>query len=174
MNIAERKKEKNISEYIIHMYQTEDLIRVYEFDMGQIREYVIKHIPAEAGEKEKISQWYEDIMGKMKQERIEKKGHLKEVQQYVDQLSVLMDDLKDSDDEFKKIYKISQPHIEETIQFSDGKIKQEVQACLNGIYGLLLARMNGRQVPEELMEGINAFGDVLSYLSYFYRNRFQM
>ncbi|MEQ9168646.1 MAG: DUF4924 family protein, partial [Fulvivirga sp.] len=33
MNIAEHKKQNNIVEYIIHMYQTEDLIRVFDMDI---------------------------------------------------------------------------------------------------------------------------------------------
>ncbi|MBL6447870.1 DUF4924 family protein [Fulvivirga sp. 29W222] len=171
MNIAENKKRNNISEYIIHMYQTEDLIRVYDFDMEQIKKYVIKHIPTEDGNKEEISKWYEDIMEKMKIEGIEEKGHLDEVQNYVAQLSKIMNDLKKSDESFKKIYSAAKPHIDESISFSNGIIKEEVQACLNGIYGLLLARLNGRQVPEEVMVGINTFGDVLSYLTYKYKQK---
>lgn len=171
MNIAENKKRNNISEYIIHMYQTEDLIRVYDFDMGQIKKYVIKHIPADDVEKEEISKWYEDIMERMKQEGIEEKGHLHEVQDYVMQLSNIMNDLKASDDGFKKIYSAAKPHIEESMSFSNGVITEEVQACLNGIYGLLLARLNGKKVPEEIMSGINTFGDVLSYLTYKYKQK---
>ena len=86
-NIAESKKRNNISEYIIHMYQTEDLIRVYDFDMDQIKQYVISHIPANDEERKEIAEWYEQVMEKMKYEKIEAKGHLNEVQQYVAELS---------------------------------------------------------------------------------------
>lgn len=171
MNIAERKKKNNISEYIIHMYQTEDLIRVFDFDMAQISEYVIKHIPAEGDEKENITQWYAGILKKMEAEGIKEQGHLNEVQHYVTELAALMEDLKKSDEAFKEIYKKAKPHIADSIEYSGGIVKEEVQACLNGIYGLLLARMNGRTVPDDLMIGINTFGDVLSYLSYKYNER---
>lgn len=171
MNIAENKKRTNISEYIIHMYQTEDLIRAFDFDMDNIRQYVIKHIPVDEAEKEELAGWYQGIMKKMEQEGVNEKGHLQETQKHVDELTDLAEKLKVEDDRFKAIYDSAKPHIDEGLEFAKGEINGEIQICLNGIYGLLLARMNGREVPEELMTGINSFGEVLSYLSYKYKER---
>ncbi|MBL3656057.1 DUF4924 family protein [Fulvivirga sediminis] len=171
MNIAENKKQNNISEYIIYMYQTEDLIRVYEFDIELIKQYVIKHFPVSEEEKAEMAEWYLEIMAQMKKEEIHEKGHLSTVQKYVEHLSRMMDDLKTSNEEFKKIYDNAAPYIKESLEIAQGQITDEVQICLNGIYGLLLARMNGREVPQELMPGINSFGDVLSYLSFKYKQK---
>ncbi|UII23483.1 DUF4924 family protein [Fulvivirga ligni] len=171
MNIAESKKQNNISEYIIHMYQTEDLIRVYEFDIELVKQYVIKHFPVSDEEKAEMTQWYVQLMEQMNEEGIKERGHLSSVQTYVAQLSELMTLLQSEDDEFTKIYKNAEPYIKEYIELAEGAITDEVQLCLNGIYGLLLARMNGKQVPEEVMPGINAFGDILSYLSYKYKQK---
>ncbi|MTI19868.1 DUF4924 family protein [Fulvivirga sp. RKSG066] len=172
MNLADSKKQNNISEYIIHMYQTEDLIRVYDFDMEKIEEYVIKHIPVE--EKEPLKNWYSDVAKQMKEEGITEKGHLSEVQEIVTTLTNLKDELLQSDEEFKKIYNKSSAHINKSLEYAQGQLTNEVQACLNGVYGLLLLRMNGKKVADELMESINAFGDVLSYLSYKYKQRYYM
>lgn len=172
MNPADSKRRNNISEYIIHMYQTEDLIRVYDFDMEKIEEYVIKHIPLE--DKSELKQWYSQIAENMKSEGIESQGHLKEVQGIAAELSALKDELLDTDEDFSKTYEEALPHITKSIELSQGQIKDEVQACLNGVYGLLLLRMNGKNVPDTLMESINAFGNVLSYLSYKYKQRHYM
>lgn len=169
MNLAESKKRNNISEYIIHLYQTEDLIRVYDFDMEKIEEYVIKHIPVE--DKTEVKRWYAKIADDMKSQGIEEKGHLKEVQEIALELSDLKNELLKEDEDFKKTYEDSLPHIQKSMELSHGLVQDEVQACLNGVYGLLLLRMNGKKVPEELMESINAFGNVLSYLSYKYKQR---
>ncbi|MEP2772861.1 MAG: DUF4924 family protein [Fulvivirga sp.] len=172
MNLAESKKRNNISEYIIHMYQTEDLIRVYDFDMEKIEEYVIKHIPLE--DKLELKQWYNQIAEEMKKEGIEEKGHLTGVQNIASELGELKDELLTTDEDFEKTYKEALPHIKKSLELSQGQITDEVQACLNGVYGLLLLRMNGKNVPDELMESINAFGNVLSYLSYKYKQRHYM
>lgn len=169
MNLADSKRRNNISEYIIHMYQTEDLIRVYDFDMEKIEEYVIKHIPLE--DKSELKQWYSQIAENMKSEGIENTGHLTEVQEIAAELSSLKDELLKTDKDFIKTYDEALPHIKRSLELSQGLIKDEIQACLNGVYGLLLLRMNGKKVPDELMESINAFGNVLSYLSYKYKQR---
>lgn len=174
MNLAEKKKRNNISEYIIHMYQTEDLIRVYGFDLEKVKEYVIKHIPVEGDEKTELEKWYEDIAKKMKAEDIEETGHLKEVQQKVKELEQLKEELLNSSKEFKEVYDKTKPHIEKSLEYANGKVTSDVQSCLNGVYGLLLLRMNGKKVHPDLMESINAFGDVLSYLSYKYKQKYFM
>lgn len=169
MILAESKRQKNISEYIIYMYQTEDLIRIYDFDMEKIEEYVIKHIPSD--DKSELIKWYNDIADTMKKEGLEKSGHLSAVQEVVKELGTIKNELLESDKEFDKIYKNSEPHIKKSLEYADGQVTDEIQACINGIYGLLLLRMNGKNIHPDLMDSINAFGDVLSYLSYKYKQK---
>lgn len=169
MNIAEKKRKGNIAEYIIFMYQTEDLIRVYNFDLEQLEEYVIRHFPVDAAEKESLQGWYAEIVASMKAEGIIERGHLLAVQEIVEKLSILSDNLLDLDEEYQKIYNQAKPFIEESLSHAAGKITDPIQICFNGIYGLLLLRMNGKEVDPSLMEGIDAFGNVLSYLSFAFK-----
>lgn len=171
MNIADEKKRNNISEYIIHMYQTEDLIRAFDFDMELIKEYVLKHIPADEVKHDALTEWYLNILNEMKSEGISKQGHLKSVQKYVDELTELKDNLLLEDEDFIKTYQEAKSHIDEMMGLSNGLVKSEVQICLNGVYGLLLARIQGREVPEDVMKSIEMFGNVLSYLSFKYKQQ---
>ena len=68
MLIAEQKRKESISEYIIFMYQTEDLIRAYNFDLGEIYKYVIQHFPVEDNKKTRIRAWYRKVANQMKKE----------------------------------------------------------------------------------------------------------
>ena len=171
MNIAESKRQNNISEYIIHMYQTEDLIRAYEFDLTEINKRIVNHIPDGDDEKKSLTDWYEDIIVKMKQQGIEKSGHLLEVQLIVEELSNIHEELQSTDNNFEKVYHKSKSHIDKSMTLAKGQIINEVQICLNGVYGLLLLRANGKKITNELMESINTFGDILSYLSFKYKQR---
>ena len=171
MNIAESKRQNNISEYIIHMYQTEDLIRAYEFDLTEINKRIVNHIPDGDDEKKSLTDWYEDIIVKMKQQGIEKSGHLLEVQLIVEELSDIHEELQSTDNNFEKVYHKSKSHIDKSMTLAKGQIINEVQICLNGVYGLLLLRANGKKITNELMESINTFGDILSYLSFKYKQR---
>ena len=53
MKISQQLKEKNIAEYLIYMWQVEDLLRANKCDIDLIRSNVISRYPAE----EKIVQY---------------------------------------------------------------------------------------------------------------------
>src|SRR5690554_4517418 len=145
MSIAENKKKNNISEYIIFMYQTEDLIRVYHFDMDQITDYVINHFPVDGKEKEAIVVWYKEVLDQMTSENIQEKGHLKAVNDIVGELAEMSRQLLKSDHAYRQIYDQAKIQINKNMDHANGTIQEPIQICLNAIYGLLLLRMNGKK-----------------------------
>jgi hypothetical protein len=171
MSVAEQKRENNIAEYIIHMYQTEDLIRAYEFDLELIKSRIVANIPGDEAKKKNLAKWYDDAIADMKKQGLEKSGHLAEVQEIVAELSSIHKELQSTDNNFEEVHNKSKAHIEKSKAFAKGQIDDEVQICLNGVYGLLILRMEGKNIAPELMESINAFGDILSYLSFKYKQR---
>ncbi|MEM7109748.1 MAG: DUF4924 family protein [Bacteroidota bacterium] len=164
---AERKKQDNIAEYLIHMYQTEDLIRAFEFDLNKITEYVIKHVPQEVERKELIL-FYAEIIIKMRDENIQQTGHLQSTQKIVSELLTLKNELQTTDQKFIKIWRASEGIIH---KYAEQSGANEIQVCLNGIYGLLLLRLNGNPVSEEIKQHAELYGDILSYLSYKYKQK---
>ena len=169
-SVAENKKKQNISEYIIYMYQMEDLIRSYQFNLNDIRQYVISHYPISEEEKTEVSFWFDDLIDQMTAENIQEKGHLKEVQAEVDTLAKIHWDLLKTDREYFNIYQEAKPYVIDFVMAAEGMdLGHEVQICLNGIYGLLLCRLTGKKVPEDLQRSAEAFGSVLSYLSLVYK-----
>jgi hypothetical protein len=171
MNIADNKRKNNIAEYIIHMYQTEDLMRAYAFDLDRIKNNIINHLPETEQDKKSLTVWYADIISKMKQEGIEASGHLSEVQSIVKELAAIHEELQNTDSNFETVYLASKEHIDKSLEFAKGQLISEVQICLNGVYGLLLLRLNDKKVADDILESISAFGDILSYLSFKYKQK---
>lgn len=172
MLLADKKKQENISEYIIYMYQTEMLIRNFDFDIEKIKIHVFGNIPDEKMSEEKREEelkWYTEVIGQMKSEGLDKEGHLSYVQDEVQKLSDLSMKLLVEDEDYGAIFNAARPAIRESIQASEGLVNNPIQACLNGVFGLLLARMNGKQIPDETMQRIEHFGNVLSMLAHSYR-----
>ncbi|MDN3670022.1 DUF4924 family protein [Echinicola jeungdonensis] len=170
--LAEKKRNQNIGEYIIYMYQMEDLIRSYQFNMEEIRQYVISHYPISAEEKEEISDWFLSLSDQMKQEGITETGHLSSTQKEVDRLAKIHWDLLKTDKEYFQIYNNAKPHVMEAILSAEGKdLGHEIQVCLNGVYGLLLCRLTGKKISPEQEQSAEAFGDVLSYLNLVYMDK---
>ncbi|MEX2591568.1 MAG: DUF4924 family protein [Anditalea sp.] len=171
-SVAEKKKKQNIGEYIIYMYQMEDLIRSYNFSLDEIRQYVISHYPIPEKEKIELAFWFESLISQMKAEDIQDKGHLSHIQKEVDVLAKIHWDLLKEDREYFEIYHQVKPHLLDFISAAEGQdLGHEIQICLNGIYGLLLCRLTGQKVTEELQKSAEAFGSVLSYLSVAYQEK---
>ena len=171
-SIAEKKKGQNIAEYIIYMYQMEDLIRAYDFNMLDIRQYVIAHYPISDSEKEDTALWFGSICEQMISEKITASGHLSKIQAIVDDLAKIHWTLLKNDKEYFGIYNIAKPFVVEMImEAGDKPVGHEIQICVNAIYGLLLAKLKGREIPKGYTEATDAFGSVLSYLSYVYAEK---
>ncbi|MFV0398195.1 MAG: DUF4924 family protein, partial [Bacteroidales bacterium] len=76
MIIAKEKRQSNIAEYILYMWQVEDMLRACKLEEGTI-ELVIGSRFAEQSEEEMkaILSWYKDLSLMMKEEQKVEKGH---------------------------------------------------------------------------------------------------
>lgn len=161
----------NISEYIIEMYRKEDLMRMYHFDLEKFGTQVINFFPVSPKEKLAAVNYYEELIAKMKQQGLEKSGHLTEVNEVVDKLEQLHQSLKSSDDAYDEVFQKAKPYIDENMKLSNGEISSEVQICLNGVYGFLLLKIEDRTIQPEEQQMLDRFGDLLSILSIKYEEQ---
>ena len=171
-SVAESKKSQNIGEYLIYMYQMEDLIRSYQGNIDELRQYVVSHYPVSADEKTEIVGWFESILEKMKSQEILEKGHLNELKDEVDNLANLHWKLLKEDKIYFDTYSKAKPFIVSAIVEANGENPgNEIQICLNGVYGLLLSRLLGGTVEDHRVTAAEAFGEVLGLLNFHYQQR---
>ena len=166
---AEAKKNENISEYIIHMFKTEDLLRTFEFDLNRVTNQVILNIPTSDNEKKELILWYAKHIESMQTQEIIKSGHLKEVNELIEQLLKLHDELIITEPDYKAIISKAAPFISSQIQESNNTLNNPIIVCLNAIYGLLILKLEGKEVSPAQQDMLESFGDLLSYLSYKYK-----
>ena len=115
MLIARQKRSENIAEYLLYMFQVEDLIRAYEFNLDQIIDhYVRPHLP-DASFVELYRDWYMNLIKSMKAERIEKQGHLHDLKDILVEISYLHNTLLNllKDEKYAGLYAAAEPIIEE-------------------------------------------------------------
>ena len=74
MIIAKKLKEQNIAEYLIYMWQVEDLIRANGCDIDRLREQVIDRYPED--QRPALEEWYANLCDMMRAEGVVEKGHL--------------------------------------------------------------------------------------------------
>ena len=76
MFIAKQKKKENIAEYLLYMWQLEDILRAYELNIDKVQQALIDPTNSSVEEKEEARDWYNQLINSMRSEEIEKEGHL--------------------------------------------------------------------------------------------------
>ena len=83
MILAKQKQQENIAEYLLYMYQIEDIIRAFRFDLETIVQHTVLPLTQNEQEIAEYKKWYEGLIRQMKAQRIEQKGHLADIQDVV-------------------------------------------------------------------------------------------
>lgn len=62
MFIAEQKKRENIAEYLLYMWQLEDILRAFELDIDKVQQRLIDTTNHSDEKKEAARQWYTKLI----------------------------------------------------------------------------------------------------------------
>lgn len=171
MLIARQKRKENIAEYLLYMWQVEDLIRANHFDMEQIRKTIVSHYDQPDDVKEEIAHWYEELVEMMRSEGVMDKGHIQLNKNVIITLTDLHMRLLKSPKEmvYGATYYRTLPYIVQLRAKSGGEDLPEIETCFNAIYGYLLLKMQGKAISAETTEAIKQISAFLAILSAKYR-----
>ena len=171
MLIAQEKRKNNIAEYILYMWQIEDIIRASKFDANTIRSSIIDQYNQPPDIKHEISEWYIGLIEMMKNEHIEKKGHLQFVKAKIADLEDLHNRLlaKSDETQYQEQYHWTKPNIEAFRKKAGVDKMSEIELCLTGLYAILLMRMQKREISSETNEAIITFSRLLALISQKYK-----
>ena len=132
MFIAQELRKKSIAEYLLYMWQVEDLIRAYGCSLSAIKNNYISRFDYSDEQKEEMTDWYGDLIRMINQEGKREKGHLQINAILVDDLTDLHARLLQSphfpfyNAEYYKVL----PFIVE-LRGKGGKEYGEIETCLN-------------------------------------------
>lgn len=171
MIIAKQKRKENIAEYLLYMWQVEDLIRANKFDMDAINRTIIARYDQPDEVKREIAQWYEELIEMMRSEGVMEKGHIQLNKNVIIALTDLHLRLLRSPKEmvYNATYYKTLPYIVQLRAKSGGEDLPEIETCFAAVYGYLLLRMQGKEVSAETLEGIKQISAFLALLAEKYR-----
>ena len=171
MIIARQKRKENIAEYLLYMWQVEDLIRANHFDIDSIRRTVISQYDQPYEVKEEIAACYGELIEMMRSEGVMEKGHIQLNKNVIIALTDLHLQLLKSTKEmiYGAAYYKTLPYIVQLRAKSGGEELPELETCFNAIYGFLLLRMQGKPVSPETQEAIKQISSFLALLAEKYR-----
>lgn len=165
MKIAQRLKAKNIAEYLIYMWQVEDLIRANGCDIDKIRENIISRYPEE--ERPALEEWYGNLIDMMRIEGVKEKGHLQINRNVVINLTELHGELLSSPKYpyYSAAYFKALPFIVELRQKSGKKDEPELETCFEALYGVLLLRLQKKEITPGTAKAIEVISSFISLLA---------
>jgi len=167
MLVAEQKQKTNIAEYVLYMYQIEDIIRACRFDLDLIIDNVVKPQLPDASFLPQYEKWYTDLIARMKSQRIEKIGHLMSTQEVIVELSYLHSSLLSFKDniKYKTIVDTAMTHIDEFKAKSNLKEKNVIEVVFHAMYMKLLLRLQKKEISPASEEAFDAMRVLLAYLN---------
>lgn len=171
MFISQQLKQKSIAEYLLYMWQVEDLIRANGCDMELIQQNIISRYPSLSDEqKGELTQWYEDLIEMMRREEVMQQGHLQINKNVILWLTDLHLQLMASSKfpYYNAAYYKALPFIVELRSKGADKNKVELETCLDALYGILLLKLQKKEIGEETQKAQEAITGLLSMLSTYY------
>lgn len=170
MFVSKQLKEQNIAEYLIYMWQVEDMIRANGCDIEKIKENIIDVYPLTDEQKVDLTQWYVDMIEMMRREGVMKKGHLQINKNIITWLTDLHLQLLRSPKfpYYNSAYYKALPYIVELRAKGANKEEPELETCFEALYGILLLKLQKKEISEETKKAQSAISGLLAMLSNYY------
>ncbi|WP_455669809.1 DUF4924 family protein [Phocaeicola faecalis] len=170
MFISKQLKENNIAEYLIYMWQVEDMIRANGCDIEKIKKNIVEAYPLTEEQKIELTQWYIDLIEMMRRENVMEKGHLQINKNIITWLTDLHLQLLRSSKfpYYSAAYYKALPYIVELRAKGANKEEPELETCFEALYGILLLKLQKKEISEETKKAQQAISGLLAMLSNYY------
>lgn len=154
MLIASYLKKNNIAEYLLYMWQVEDILRAMDFDIERIASAVIDKIPTKSEEEyQSVLTWYKDMIAMMKRENVTEKGHLQINQNVVADLNDFHYLIYASErvPAYNAKYIHVLPYIDQLRKKSEPGMT-DIELCFNFQYGFLILKLQKKVISDETVK----------------------
>lgn len=172
MLIAREKKKSNIAEYILYMWQVEDMLRALEFDIRKVKEAVIDRFDADEATAKEMYDWYDNLIEMMHREKVEQKGHIQVLKNNIGELVELHYFLleKSNDMRYRQIVTMAAGNLVDfRARSGAGNEISDVELALNALYGQLMLRLQKKEIHPRTVQAMESFSKMIGYLAACYQ-----
>lgn len=190
MLVAKELRKKSIAEYLLYMWQIEDIIRAYQCSLTKIRKEYIDKFNYTDAQKDEEEDWFGDLIRMMNQEGCRENGHLqinKVIMQSLNELHAQL--LTSSKFPFysAEYYRVL-PFIVElrgkTKQVADRMARKneanlkeiaanlghsEIETCFDVLYGVMMLRLQKKEISRETETAVKEITTLIGMLSDYYQ-----
>jgi hypothetical protein len=160
MLVALQKRRENIAEYILYLWQIEDLLRALQFSPEAIYTTLVARIDgADEQQKENIFNWYMQIVELLRKEGKESKGHIDHTLHLIGDLHNLHLQLMKLPvgEHYRMTYARLAAELPRLRTILDNDDISDTELCFRALYAAMLYRIKG--------SGERAIEDTLAVIS---------
>lgn len=168
MYIAKKKRKENIAEYILYIWQLEDLFRALRFDNNLIYSQLVEPQTTLTDEqKEQTLFWYIDLINLIKSEGKSEVGHIEHTLHLIDDLNDLHLQLLKlpSGVSYAARYATVAPDISKLRTQAGSKSISDIELCFRALYSVVLLRLkNDDDDNQHTIDVIEVISPLMAHL----------
>ena len=171
MFIAQQLRQSNIAEYLLYMWQVEDTIRAFGCSLSRIRREYIDKFDYTDEQKEEEAVWFCKPNKMMNEEGCRESGHLqinKVTLQLLEELHAQLTQSTKFPFYTSEYYKVL-PFIVELRNRGAHKDDGEVETCLNLLYGVMMLRLQHKEISPDTTHALKEVTTLVGMLSDYYK-----
>ena len=160
MDIALAKRRENIAEYILYLWQIEDLLRALQFSPEAIYSQLIAPRGIEEGQRHNYLLWYMDIANLLREEGKEEKGHL------IGDLNDLHLQLMKLPigEHYRQTFAKLEPELPR-LRAVLGREMSDIELCFRALYAAMLYRIKGEGDKSAVTDTLEYISPVIAELA---------
>lgn len=168
MIVAQQKRRESIVEYLLYMWQVEDLIRANQLDMKRIEATIVDRYQVDAEQRQAFYDWWDNLVAMMQSEHKEQSGHLQVVRG-------LMNDVynyhlylltQPTELPYQNAFQTAWPDLSVLMtKIPDGDKLHHVELALTAMYDYFLLKLQGRLVLADTTNAVMRIGRFMAMLS---------
>ena len=171
MDIAQSKRKENIAEYILYLWQIEDLLRALQFSPEAIYSQLVAPRQIEEEQKHVYLLWYMDIVNLLRKEGKEESGHLENTLHLIGDMHNLH--LQLMQNPVGEHYRTTFARLAPQLPMLRTLVKKEdvcdTEICFRALYAAMLYRIKGdKKRAEAINDTIELVSPVVAELAAMY------
>lgn len=171
MIIASQKRKENIAEYLLYMWQIEDIIRANNLDIDLISKNIISHYNISEELVVQVTEWYESLIDMMRRENVIETGHLQINKNVIIQLNDLHNTVLRNPkfQDYAAVYYKTLPFIVELRSKAKDNKVDEIETCFTALYGVLLLKVQAKSISTDTLNAVGQISKFIALLAHYFR-----
>ena len=171
MIIADKLSKTNRAEFILYLWQVEDLLRAFQLDFERVKSEYLVRFDLDETKRSETEKWYENLCAMLREEGLQQGGHLQIHKNILADLEDFHLRLLASQKfpYYREMYHRVLSYIVEVRAKGENTNATELETCFNTLYGLLLLKLQKKDISTETQQAASHISNMLGTLSDYYQ-----